>query len=83
LANIQTAVDPEKVIVASIEELLARRGATGIVVGPESNLLTDLAMDSLELAELSATLIDEVGHDPFSEGIFPETIAELVAFYNL
>lgn len=81
MANPETK-NPESIIVATIEELVQRRGGSGIVVRSESNLLDDLGMDSLELAELSAVLADEVGSEPFSEGILPETVAELVAFYN-
>ena len=81
MATTETA-KPEEVILATINQLLERRGAGSIVVGPESHLLNDLAMDSLELAELSATLEDEVGREPFSEGIIPETVRELVAFYD-
>ena len=39
-------------------------------------------MDSLELAELSAVLEDDLGHDPYSQGIVPQTVAELLAYYN-
>lgn len=70
----------EDIVVATIEELVKRRGEGSVVVQPGSNLLTDLAMDSLELAELSTALADDVGRDPFSAGVFPETVAELVAF---
>jgi acyl carrier protein len=80
--GISETAKPEEVILGTIKELLDRRGAGAIVVGPESHLLTDLAMDSLELAELSATLEDEVGREPFSEGVIPETVRELVAFYD-
>lgn len=72
----------EDVIVATIEELIHRRGSEAVVVQGGSNLLTDLGMDSLELAELSMALADDVGRDPFSEGIFPETVAELIAYCN-
>ena len=40
-----------------------------------------LGLDSLETAELSATLEDEFGSDPFSAGEMPETVGEIVAFY--
>lgn len=75
-------VKAEELILATIKDLLERRGAKDIVVAPGSHLLNDLAMDSLELAELSATLEDEVGREPFSEGVIPETVGELVAFYG-
>ncbi len=44
--------------------------------------MADLEMDSLEIAELAGVLSDEFGSEPFSDGNFPETIAELAAFYN-
>lgn len=69
-------------IVATIGTLLARRGASGLTITPESKLTADLGMDSLELAELSAVLEDEFGHDPYSEGIVPATVAELVGYYE-
>jgi acyl carrier protein len=39
-------------------------------------------LDSLEAAELSALLEDELGSDPFSEGEMPQTVGELIAFYD-
>lgn len=41
-----------------------------------------LGLDSLETAELSATLEDEIGSDPFSAGLMPETIREILDFYG-
>ena len=41
-----------------------------------------LELDSLETAELSAALEDEVGSDPFSDGLLPETIREILDFYG-
>ena len=42
-----------------------------------------LELDSLEAAELSALLEDELGSDPFSTGdVLPETVGEVLAFYN-
>jgi acyl carrier protein len=78
----ETTVEPRQVIATAIETLLQRRGAGGLEVVPGSKLTADLGMDSLELAELSAILEDELGHDPYSEGIVPETVAELVGYYE-
>jgi acyl carrier protein len=75
-------VDPETLIRSTIAELLRRRGAGALEIQTQSKLTADLGMDSLELAELSAVLEDELGHDPYSEGIVPETVAELVAYYE-
>ena len=42
-----------------------------------------LGLDSLEAAELSAVLEDELGSDPFSAGgEMPETIGDILAFYQ-
>ncbi|HET7683436.1 MAG TPA: hypothetical protein VFK34_07205 [Marmoricola sp.] len=41
-----------------------------------------LALDSLETAELSALLEDELGTDPFTEGLLPVTVGELLDFYD-
>jgi acyl carrier protein len=41
-----------------------------------------LGLDSLETAELSATLEDEIGTDPFSDGLLPETIRDILDFYG-
>jgi acyl carrier protein len=73
--------DAEKTIRSVIDMLLERRGATGLDVAPESRLSEDLGLDSLELAELSATLEEDLGSDPYSEGLVPATVAELVGFY--
>lgn len=74
--------DPDKVIVASIQELLDRRGASGLEITPEATLARDLDLDSLELAELSAELEERLGRDPYTEGIVPETVGELFAYYQ-
>jgi acyl carrier protein len=82
LPDAETTVPAETIIRDTIKGLLEQRGAVGIEVLPESKLTADLGLDSLELAELSAVLEDELGRDPFSEGIIPETVAQLVEYYN-
>jgi acyl carrier protein len=78
----ETTVTPNEIIINAIGTLLKRRGATGLEITPESKLTADLGMDSLELAELSAILEDDLGHDPYSEGLVPETVAELTTYYE-
>jgi acyl carrier protein len=82
LPDAETTVSAENIIRATITTLLEQRGAGGIEVNSESTLTGDLGLDSLELAELSAVLEDEIGYDPFSEGIVPETVAQLIEYYN-
>ena len=50
----------------------------------ETGLWADgLELDSLEAAELSVLLEDELGSDPFSAGgEMPQTIAEVLGFYQ-
>lgn len=39
-------------------------------------------LDSLETAELSARLEDDFGTDPYSAGQIPETLGQIIAFYD-
>lgn len=41
-----------------------------------------IGLDSLETAELSAVLEDELGSDPFSDGQIPETVGDIVDYYD-
>lgn len=72
----------ESTVIAAIAGLLATRDAGDTPVRLDSNLAFDLELDSLELAELSATLEDELGSDPFADGEVQDTVAELIAFYG-
>lgn len=72
----------EKTVFGTIEMLLERRGAEGVEVTRESQLAADIGLDSLELAELSAALEDDLGSDPFSDGLVPTTVGELLAYYD-
>ena len=61
--------------------LLERREDSIATITLESDLQEDLDLDSLELAELSVLLEDNLGRDPYSEGVVPRTVGEIVAFY--
>ena len=76
------SADAEKTIIATIQSLLERRGDGNIEVKGSSTLSEELGLDSLELAELSAALEDDLGKDPYTEGLLPETVDEIVAFYR-
>jgi acyl carrier protein len=41
-----------------------------------------IGLDSLETAELSATLEDDLGADPYSAGDMPQTARAIIAFYE-
>jgi acyl carrier protein len=59
------------------------RSNRSVEVDASAGLYADgLGLDSLETAELSAFLEDEVGTDPFTEGLLPQTVGELLDFYG-
>jgi len=80
--TIQEPTTAEGTVLAVIRELLERRGVAEVEITPESKLSAQLGLDSLELAELSAALEDDLGRDPYTAGLVPETVGELVAFYQ-
>ncbi|HZC73367.1 MAG TPA: hypothetical protein VE442_21910 [Jatrophihabitans sp.] len=41
-----------------------------------------IGLDSLETAELSAILEDEFGRDPFNTETMPQTVGDIVDFYD-
>jgi len=46
-------------------------------------LYTDgIGLDSLETAELSAVLEDELGRDPFNAETMPETVGDILDFFD-
>lgn len=82
MASGEAVTSVDSVVSSVIGELLQRREGTATVIRPEADLFTDLSMDSLELAELSAALEDSFGRDPFSGDQLPQTVGELVEFYS-
>ena len=82
MSDIAKSADARVAVREAIGALLTRRGAGDLEISPRSRLGADLGLDSLELAELSAVLEDELGRDPFSEGILPDTVGELDDFYT-
>jgi acyl carrier protein len=74
--------DTQNTVVNAIRGLLSRRKDNKVDVDLNADLYEDLELDSLEVAELSATLEDELGSDPYSEGVVPRTAGEVVEFYD-
>lgn len=70
-------------IVTIVTELLERSDRADLAVTLDARLHGEdgLGLDSLETAELSAILEDELGTDPFGAGLLPETVGEVAAFY--
>jgi acyl carrier protein len=51
--------------------------------GPQMPLHAEgVGLDSLQVAELSAILEDAFGTDPYSAGLMPQTMAEIIGFYD-
>lgn len=67
----------------TVTDFLVRIDKRGADFTTSTPLYADGAgLDSLETAELSAVLEDAFGTDPFSADRMPETVADIVAFYD-
>lgn len=68
-----------------ISAFLARANKTREPLSDEINLYGGgLGLDSLETAELSALLEDDLGSDPFSADVdMPSTVGDVLAFYEV
>ena len=73
--------DAQAVVVEAIEKLLKQRDDARPVT-LESKLVDDLELSSLELAELSAVLEDTFDDDPYSQGLVPDTVGDIIGFYG-
>lgn len=52
-------------------------------VSTDTQLFADgIGLDSLQTAELSVMLEDELGRDPFSAGEMPQSVGEILDFYE-
>ncbi|MGN6252652.1 MAG: acyl carrier protein [Marmoricola sp.] len=68
---------------AVIVRFLERSDKPTEALTSETGLWGDgLGLDSLEAAELSAMLEDEFGTDPFSSGDLPETVGDVLSYYE-
>jgi acyl carrier protein len=74
--------DAQSTVLHAVQSLLQRRDGGIRTATLDSDLHEDLDLDSLELAELSVMLEDNLGRDPYMEGVVPRTVGEIVAFYG-
>jgi acyl carrier protein len=79
--------DAERAVMKALRGVLKRRskaddGASNLDFDQHSDLYEDLELDSLDVAEFSAVLEDDLGHDPYSDGQLPRTVAEVIEYYN-
>ncbi len=69
-------------VLTTVSKFLKRQNK-GETLSRDAKLYEEgLGLDSLQTAELSVMLEDELGRDPFSEGEMPQTLGELVDFYE-
>lgn len=70
---------------AVIAEFLDRAGKSSDGLSDDTVLFGEgLELDSLEAAELSVMLEDELGTDPFSSADqLPQTVGDILAFYEV
>jgi len=67
----------------AIQEFLVRVNKAPETLTPDLPLYAEgIGLDSLETAELSAVLEDAFGTDPYSSGDMPQTVGEILAFYD-
>lgn len=70
-------------VMAVIRKFLASRQLDSPDLGPSTELYHEgLGLESLDAAELSALLEENFGTDPYSQGELPETIGDIVRFYE-
>lgn len=74
-------MDTEALVYDTVGSLVRRRHGADREITAESDLFDDLELDSLDVAELSAILEEQVGTDPYTAGETPRTIREVLDFY--
>ena len=74
--------DAEKSVLKALKAVMRSRKKKDVDVTLDSDLYDDLKLDSLDVAELSVVLEDDLGTDPYSEGAEPKTVAEVIEFYE-
>lgn len=76
------AVTVETRVIETIQNLLARSGRSVPVTAATRLYADGLGLDSLGAAELSTMLEMAFGRDPYSEGLIPRSVAEIVRYYD-
>lgn len=66
-----------------LRSILAYKNLDGSPIPLDVSLYeTGIGLDSLDTAAFSSMLEAEYGIDPYSEGVFPETVADVLRFYE-
>ena len=73
----------ENDIIEIIRTIRKHQGFSDETIALESALYDDgIGLDSLCVAELSAMLEKAYGKDPYTSKVLPQTVADIVNFYN-
>jgi acyl carrier protein len=76
-------IDRRNQVEGTVRSFLTRTKKRNRSIRLDTSLYSEgLGLDSLETAELSAVLEDELGSDPFTNGEMPRTVGDLVDFYE-
>ncbi len=76
-------IDRRNQVEGTVRSFLTRTKKRNRSIQLDTSLYSEgLGLDSLETAELSAVLEDELGSDPFTNGEMPRTVGDLVDFYE-
>jgi hypothetical protein len=61
--------------------MLLGRKNINLDIQPDS-VIDELGLESLDVAELSAILEDDLGRDPYSAGFLPQTVGQILEWYK-
>jgi acyl carrier protein len=83
MSTIPNNIDINDAVLKAIKTVLEQKQeSTKIKADKELSLTQDLGFNSLDLAQFSALLEDTFGVDPYTEGEVPQTLKEVVSYYN-
>lgn len=73
----------ETEIIEIISTILKHQAMAEVEIKLESELYDEgIGLDSLCVAELSAVLEKKYGRDPYTSGVLPQTVADIIGFYD-
>lgn len=73
----------ESEIIDTIRKILLHQGLPESEIDVSMPLYDEgVGLDSMCVAELSAVLEKKYGQDPYTSGLLPETVRDLVEFYE-
>lgn len=80
------STDPDRIVSETLLEICQRRSAAMKEIKPSMTLIQDLGLQSMDIAELVATLEMKFSADPFGSGEVSitsiRTVGDLVAAYR-